>query len=260
MEEWVKNLTSWYSSYCDSFKELTDEQKRNFNIKKEHSFRVADYSVQLAAKLELDDEEQKLAYFIGLFHDIGRYRQLIEFNTFHDAKSVDHAEYSVQILKEEGLLAKFEVKNEEVVLTAIFHHNKLKLPGKLSDHETMFAKLIRDADKMDILKVLTDYYSDRNAVPNHTLTWELPKGNSVSKAVSEEVLAGKLVSKVNVVSEVDVKIMQMSWVYDINFRPTFEFILKKRFLESIYNSLPKNDLVIEIHRKVKVFSENKMLA
>ena len=259
MEKWVNNLTVWFGSYCDSFKELSDDQKINFNIKKEHSLRVANFSVQLAKKLNFNEEEQKLAFFIGLFHDIGRFRQLVDFNTFHDEKSIDHAAYSIQILKETEMLKMFGIENENLVFEAIQYHNKLKLPEKVLKLELSFAKLIRDADKMDILKILTDYYSNRNAVPNHTLTWELPKGKTVSASVSKEVLVGKLVSKTNVVSEIDVKIMQLSWVYDINYQPTFEFLLKNRYLENIYNSLPKNDLVIDIYRRIKIFSENKIL-
>lgn len=256
MESWVKNLNKWFNSYCDSFAGLTDEQKRNFDIKRGHSIRVADFSVKLADKLDFSFEEQKLAYFIGLFHDIGRFRQLKEYNTFNDAKSVDHAEYSVDVINEEGLLEKFGIEDVDLVITAIQNHNKLKLPEKLPEQELKFARLIRDADKIDILKVLTVYYSKKNGVANHTLTWELPKGSTVSKAVSKEILDEKLVSKNNVVSEIDVKIMQMSWVYDFNYRPSIEHLLKNRFLESIYNTLPKNDLVIEIYRKVKVYSEN----
>lgn len=261
MEEWVNSLTAWFGTYCDSFAKLTDEQKINFNIKKDHSLRVAELSFQFAKKLDFNFEEQKLGYFIGLFHDIGRFRQLVEYNTFYDEKSVDHAAYSVQILGEEEILKIFGIENkdETSVVSAVQNHNKLKLPGKLPEQELKFAKLIRDADKMDILNVLTNYYSNRNAVPNHTLTWELPRGISVSPAVLKEVLAGRLVSKLNVVSEIDMKIMQMSWVFDINFKPTFDYLLKQRFLEIIYDSLPKNDLVIDAYRKVKVFSENKML-
>ncbi len=217
---------------------------------------MADFSVQLADKLEFSFEDQKLVYFIGLFHDVGRFRQLVEFDTFNDTKSVDHAEYSVDVLNEKGVFEKFKIENVDVVITAIQNHNKLQLPEKLPEHELKFAKLIRDADKIDILKVLTEYYSKRNGVANHTLTWELPKGSSVSKSVSKEILNEKLVSKENVVSEIDVKIMQMSWVYDFNYRHSFEHLLKNRFLETIYSTLPKNDLVIEIYRKVKVYSEN----
>lgn len=256
MKDWVVNLNKWFNSYCDSFTGLTDDQKINFGIKREHSKRVADFSAQLADKLKFGSEEQKLAYFIGLFHDIGRFRQLKEFNTFNDAKSVDHAEYSVKVINEESVLDKFGIEDEDFINIAIRNHNKLKLPEKLSEQELKFARLIRDADKIDILKVLTEYYSKRNATANHTLTWELPKGSSVSKAVSKEILDGKLVSKNNVVSEIDVKVMQMSWVYDFNYRFSFEYLLKNRFLETIYNTLPKNDLVIEIYRKVKMHSEN----
>jgi len=258
MEKWIKSVSSWFNTYCDSFKSLTTEQKRNFEIKRGHSFRVADLSVQLAAKLDFSDEEQKLAYFIGLFHDIGRFGQLVEFNTFDDTKSIDHAAYSVDVLKNEKVLKQFGIENELLIYESILYHNKLKLPADLKERELVFAKLIRDADKMDILKVLIDYYSNRNATPNHTLTWELPKGTTISPAVAKAALNEKLVSKENVESEIDIKIMQMAWVYDFNFRPSFEYILKNRFLESIYDTLPKNDLVIEIHRKIKVYSENKI--
>ncbi|MCF6358597.1 MAG: HD domain-containing protein [Draconibacterium sp.] len=256
MESWEEKLSKWFNSYCNSFKGLTDEQRRDFDIKRDHSIRVANFSVQLADKLGFSVEEQKLAYFVGLFHDVGRFRQLKEFNTFNDAKSVDHAKYSVEVLNENGLFEKFEMEDVGLIITAIQNHNKLQLPGKLTENELKFAKLIRDADKIDILKVLTEYYSTRNGVANHTLTWELPKGSSVSKTVAKEILDEKLVSKKNVLSEIDVKIMQMSWVYDLNYRFSFEHLLKNRFLETIYNTLPKNDLVIEIYRNVKVYSEN----
>jgi hypothetical protein len=52
----------------------------------------------------------------------------------------------------------------------------------------------------------------------------------------------------------DVKIMQLSWVFDINFKSSIEMIFQNRYLEKIYSSLPKNDTVIEIYRKIKVFA------
>ena len=259
MEEWIKVSNAWFNTYIDSFKELTDNQKRNFEIKKEHSLRVANISLVLAEKLEFTNDENQIAFLVGLFHDIGRFRQLIEFNTFNDAKSVDHAEYAVKILQEASFFDKIDMVKKSIILLAIQNHNKFIIQDGLSEDVLTFAKLIRDADKLDIYKVLTEYYLNRNSVPNHTLTWELPKGTQITPAVAKEVLAGKLVSKKNIVSDIDVKILQMSWVYDLNFRASFEYVLKKRFLESIYNTLPKNDLVIEIYRKIKVFSENQIL-
>ncbi len=260
MKEWVSVSISKFESYVESFKELTENQKRNFEIKKDHSLRVADLTLLLAEKLEFTEEQSQVAFLAGLLHDVGRFQQLKEYDTFHDEKSVDHADFAVKIIEEGSFLEDIEPDLKKLILVAVQNHNKLKIQDGLSEQELVFAKLLRDADKIDILRVLSDYYSKRNSTPNHTLTWELPKGSSVSANVSKEVLAGKLVSKKNVASELDVKVMQLSWVFDINYRTTIEYLLKNRYLEIIYSTLPKNDLVIEIYRKIKVFTENRILA
>ena len=259
MEEWVNVSVSWFNSYVGSFKGLTVNQQNNFDIKKEHSLRVANISLKLAEKLDFLEEQSRIAYIIGLFHDLGRFSQLAEYDTLSDEKSVDHSDLALQIIQNAPFFEELDLNKKNLVNTAIQNHNKYKIQDGLTEEEMVYAKLIRDADKLDILKVLTDYYTNRKSSPNHTLSWELPKGSTVSSAVAKEVLSGKLVSKKNVASEMDIKIMQLSWVYDLNYRPSVELLLKNRFLEIIYNTLPKNDLVIEIYRKIKVFTENKIL-
>ena len=259
MEEWVNISISWFNKYVDSFKGLTSSQLSNIEIKKDHSLRVANISLFIAEKLELSEDQSHIAYIIGLLHDLGRFKQIAEYDTLNDDKSVDHAELALQILEEESFFGKMYMEHKSVILTAIQNHNKYKIQDGLADEELLFAKLVRDADKLDIFKVLTDYYTNRKSSVSHTLSWDLPKGTVISAPVVKEVLAGKLVSKKNIVSEMDVKIMQMSWVYDFNYRSSIELLLKNRFLEIIYGTLPKNDLVIDIYRKIKVFTENKIL-
>ena len=258
MEKWVDTSKEFLIQYIKSFQNLNAEHAKNFDIKKEHSFRVAEISKELAMKQNLNEQEISLAFLIGILHDIGRFKQLVEYNTFNDAKSVNHAELGISVLKENNVLEKLHCEFESEVFTAIENHNRFGIEKGLSENEIKFAKLLRDADKLDILKVLSDYYSNKNAEPNHTLTWELPKSNKVNEKVYHDILANKLVEKKVVLSETDVKIMQLSWVFDFNFKASYEYLLKNRYLEKIYNSLPKNDKVIEIYRKVKVFVENKL--
>lgn len=259
MKELISVSTDWFNKYYGTFTGLSESHQRIFEIKKEHSIRVADITLILSEKLEWAEEDRKLSFLIGILHDIGRFSQMLEYNTFSDEKSVDHAERAINILKEANLLEIAGISSKELVYAAILNHNKFKIQEGLTGQELLHSKLIRDADKLDIYRVLTDYYSTRNGDLNHTLTWDLPKGTIVSPAVAKEILSGKMVSKKNLVSETDIKIMQLSWVYDLNFRPTFEYLLKHRYLENIYSSLPKNDLVIEIYRKIKVFTENKIM-
>jgi putative nucleotidyltransferase with HDIG domain len=259
MEEWEKTSIDLFESYINTFSGLTEEQQKNFTIKEEHSKRVAGNSKKLAELLKLEPEDTKLAFITAIFHDMGRFKQLVNYDTFNDAVSEDHAEVAVEILKEKGFLNELSLKEQEIVFTAIRLHNKFELPKKPEERELLHARILRDADKLDILKVLSDYYTDKNQKPNHTLTWELPKATQVSPGVVKEVLSGKLVSKHEVKSEMDVKIMQLSWVFDINFKSSIEIIFQNRYLEKIYSSLSKNDTVIEIYRKIKVFAENKLL-
>lgn len=247
-----------FNDYIDSFEGITDEQKENFEIKRNHSARVAEIAQTLAVKLKFHENDIYLAYLIGLFHDIGRFKQLVEFNTFNDEKSVDHAGYSIEVLETKGFLNELDETQGQIAFNAIRYHNKHSLPAGLSEYELIFAKLIRDADKLDIYKVITDYYSNPKAKPNHTLTWEMPKSSVVSQKVVRDVLRGLLVSKKDVENELDIKVMQLSWVYDLNFKYSYEIALEQRFFEKIYESMSKNDTVIDIYRKIKVFAENKV--
>ena len=260
MEKRAGLATKKFNEYVNSFSGLSEDQVKNLEIKREHSFRVADIATMLAERMELNENETYLAFLIGLCHDIGRFKQLKEYNTFNDVKSADHADYAVEILKESNFFDDLDEGQINLILLAISQHNKLGLPKKMSDKERLFAQLIRDADKLDILRVITDYYSNPKATPNHTLTWEMPKGSAVSPKVSKQILKGDLVSKDTVINELDIKVMQLSWVYDLNYRPSFELMVENRYLDKIYNSMPKNDTVIEIYRKVKVYIENKVIA
>lgn len=260
MEERRGLAISVFNDYINSFAGLTEDQAKNFEIKRNHSFRVADLALMLAKSLELNETETQLAFLIGLFHDIGRFKQLIKYNTFDDAKSVDHAELAIEVINENDFFHDLDEGQLELVLLAISQHNKLDLTKNISNKERLFSKLIRDADKLDIFKVITDYYLNTKSAPNHTLTWEMPKGSTVSPKVSKQILNGDLVTKDTVLNQLDIKIMQLSWVFDLNFRSSFELLSENRYLEKIYNSLPKNDTVIEVYRKVKVFVENKLMS
>ncbi len=259
MDIWEKRAIELLEKYVDSFSGLSEIQKRNFQIKKEHSVRVAYNAIHLATKTGIEDIDNEVVFVAGIYHDTGRFDQFFKHNTFDDDNSLDHGDYSAEILKEQGFISGMEPDKQDLIYKIIQLHNKFELPRKLSDRELFYAKLLRDADKLDIYKVLTDYYSDTSQDPNHTLTWELPKGIYVSPEVARDVLAEKLVLKGKVKSEVDLKVLQLSWVYDMHFKTSFEILLHNRYLEKIYGSLPKNDLIIQIYRKIKVYAENKLL-
>ncbi len=258
MENHTDNSIALLTAYIDAFHDLNESQIRNFAIKKAHSLRVAERAEFISLKLKLNEDDASIAKLAALFHDIGRFWQLYKYNTFDDSKSGDHAKFSVEIIKREGFLKTLGCPSEDVVLSAIIAHNKFEIPESLTERELLHAKILRDADKLDILEVLARYYSQSDTKPNHSLSWKLPEGYEVSDNVARNVLAGKVVNKQDVRSETDVRVMQLSWIYDLNFECSIEYA--QNFFETIYNSLPKTDTVIAIYRNIKEFGENRITA
>lgn len=107
----------------------------------------------------MSEYEQKLAWLLGMLHDVGRFEQLRRFHTFVDAQSVDHAALGADILFHEGHIRDYvqEADEDTLIETAVRWHSAYRLPEDLDERTRKFANILRDADKIDILKVNVDF-------------------------------------------------------------------------------------------------------
>lgn len=254
----TKNLKEqaekYFFNHISAYNNLTEKQQKQFERKKNHILRVVANATDLCKLLEVDKEDKKIAYATALFHDLGRFEQYVGSDK---AKKLEHGVVAVQLLQSDKVLPKlnFDEQEQMIIYKAIENHGKLKIAKGLEERALFHAKLIRDADKLDIFQVVTQNY---NSKKSEKLSWNLPKGGKISDNVKKAILQGQLVDKNDVQNETDAKILQLSWLYDINFRPTYKIIANNQYIETIYKSLSKNDDVIEIYRKVKVYVENKI--
>ena len=168
-----KNVEDTFKKYTDNY----DTSDEKIKLKVDHTYRVAALSERIAISLGLDKADTDLAWLIGLLHDIGRFEQLKNYGTFSDADSIDHAHYGIKLLFDEGLIWKFvdktkskadieDDKSEDklkkefselgILKTAIFNHSAYRIEDGLPEKVQMFCNIIRDADKIDILKVNYD--------------------------------------------------------------------------------------------------------
>lgn len=141
-----------FDRYISNY-DLNDE---NIRLKYNHSYRVMKLSEKYAKLLNFSENDIKLAGLIGLLHDIGRFEQLRTYGSFYDYKTVDHANYAIEILFDKGLIKKFWNNEEdyEIIKTSIKYHNKIKLPKMKDKRIYKHANLIRDTDKLDIIYLL----------------------------------------------------------------------------------------------------------
>lgn len=124
-------------------------------LKIAHTERVAALCERIARSEGWSEPEICLGWLCGLLHDVGRFEQLRRFGTFDDARSIDHAAASAAVLFEGGAIRDYiEDPAEDALLrTAVATHSLYRLPEGLDARTLAFCNLVRDADKVDILRV-----------------------------------------------------------------------------------------------------------
>ena len=258
-KEIVEDLKSWFASYVQTFKLGDANHQRNIALKEEHTRRVCREILDIGEKLGLSDEDLRLAEVIALLHDIGRFEQYARYQTFVDHRSVDHAEFGVRILQENAVLNKFDESTRDLVLRTISYHNRAALPQGETETCLFFTKLLRDADKLDIWRVVTDYYHQNNEERNGAIELNLPDTSGISDDVYKDLMEGRIVDFAHLKNLNDFKLLQLGWIYDINFAPTFQCIQERGYLEKIRDALPKSEEVERVFSVVQSYLDEQTM-
>jgi len=220
-----KKAKEEFINYTNSF------DIQNFNIQRKigHSIRVMKLSKQLAKELNLKQEEIELASLIGLLHDIGRFEQYENYKTYNDINSMDHGEKGVDILKRNNYIRKYIKcdKYDVIIEKAIRNHNRYKLEEGLNSQEKLFSDIIRDCDKIDILYQGTEvFWEDKERKIEQ---------EEISEGIEEQFLNEKLIENKLKNTQIDHIIGMISFIYDINFKESFEIIKREDYINKIIN-------------------------
>jgi len=242
----VNDLKEWFISYIKTFKYDNPELQQNIDIKREHTERVAAEIIKIGKQLGLKETELNLSEIIALFHDIGRFEQYDRYKTFSDNKSENHAELGIKILTRYNVLENLDEEIQNLILCSIRYHNLPSLPGEETATCLFYSRLIRDADKLDIWRVVTGYYHRKNGRRNVALELELPDTPGISGEVYKALMNRLIVDMKYVTNINDIKLLQTGWIYDINFKPTLDIIKDRRYLEMIRKALPESMEIKEI--------------
>ena len=224
-------------------KEAFDKYVSDFDFKVDgieykyyHSYRVQKYSEKISDMLNLGLKDKKLASDIGLLHDIGRFHQLEKYNSFCD-KKFDHADYGAKILFEDNLILNYDINkcDYEIVKKAIRNHNKYQIEDGLNERELFFAKLVRDADKIDIL----------NAFSSIRVLEICECDEEISPSVREEFFNNITVRNVNVKNKNDKIISMLAFLFDINFEVSYRIIKEEDFINKFYDAIKHKEIFKE---------------
>lgn len=151
-------------------------------LKVDHTYRVAGLAETIAESIGADRD---FSWLCGILHDIGRFEQVKRFQSFDDVRYADHAEFGADLLFHEGLIRRFDLSLSEsemhLLELCIRSHSAYRLPNGMSEREVQYCSILRDADKIDILRV----HCDTPVEEICNVTTEQLKKAGVSKEVKQ---------------------------------------------------------------------------
>ncbi len=154
----------------------------------------------------------------------------LDYHTYNDLASIDHADMAVKLLFENGDIKKFWNKEEDYdeIYDAIKYHNKYDIPDNLSEHNKTLCKVIRDADKLDLFYLLSEGFIE-----------EHEEAQLISDKVKSDFENKKSIKRIDAKNGNDLILLHLAFIFDLNYKYSFEY-LHNRKLISRYFELIKN--------------------
>lgn len=251
------NLKQWFSRYCKSFFSDNEEDRKIFALKELHTLKVSANMLSIAQAVLQNRNRVLIAEAIGLLHDIGRFPQYAQYRTFRDNDSVNHGRLGAGVIKENNVLGSLPLDEQELIADAVRFHNAYAIPEGLDPDKKFFLKMIRDADKLDIWRIFAEYYekdpSEREAVAG--------LGLPDSPGYSDDVLACLLEKRLSRLSDLktlnDFGVMQLTWIYDLNFPVSFRLASERGHIDRIVSLLPQAEKISRAVAELRQHMNNR---
>lgn len=225
--------------------EKFDEYTSNYDLnnihlksKYNHSYRVMNLCEKYAKELGWSDDDIKLARIIGLLHDYGRFEQYKRYESFIDKDTIDHADLSVEELFDKNEIVNFTDRKEDynLIKFAIKNHNKLTITGSDDERYIRFAKLIRDADKVDIMYTFS---GERKKIATN---------DKIKDVVYKYIKEHKIVPRIYTDNENERILIDFGFVFDLNYDVVLNDY-KTNFI-NFYNNIENNSIFEEAYKEV----------
>ena len=234
-----------FKKYVDNF----DFSEKSINRKYYHSIRVMEFAEKIAISENLSEDNIEIAIIIGLLHDYARFEQWTQYQTYSDIKSIDHGDLAVEILFDQNHIENFYDKKEnyEIIYNAIKYHNKYNISDDLDENTKIMCKIIRDADKLDIMDLLVDGILEFK-----------DDDEELSEKVKEEFLNHSLVNRRDVKNNNDSNLLKLALIYDYNFNFSYKYTIENNILDKLYNKIKNKEMFDEYFNCMRDFLNDKL--
>ena len=252
-----------FLDYTDTFKDVPDAAP--LRLKVEHTFKVFDHACRIVGSLEnkasplkekaRDAELCRAAVLAALFHDCGRFPQFRQYRTFLDAKSVNHAVLSFQTMRDSDFLKEESRRVRSLAQCAVLLHNRHTLPPMLDADARFVTDVVRDADKLDIFRIMVSYLTSALPERDAVLLHVKDEPESWSPNVAEDVLAGRIARYGDLRYVNDFRLLLGTWMHELRFAVTRRELAESGLMDMVLSQLPKAEALRSAVEKLKAMLE-----
>lgn len=234
-----------------------EDINRLLKLKLNHSFKVLENAKAILAGEGVSGREAELGSIAALYHDIGRFAQFARFKTFNDRISINHGRQGVLTLRSMNLPGDISKEEWCQIRFAIGQHNVKSIRPNLPKRVSFMTKLVRDADKLDIFRIMITHFTSDTPDPEVTFNLDMSPDN-YSDEIYTPVYNGEIGDYRRAKYANDFKLLAVGWLNDLYLTTTFKLLKKRGHLDTIFSLLPKNKKIQALKEKSNNFMHYKI--
>jgi hypothetical protein len=242
------NITSyrkWFTNHVDNCRSKSQIPAIYIDWYEKHTLNVCEHIVNICDSLSLTEYEKNLAELIALFHDLASFEKMWE---YRHKQSASYSSATLKYADTEMIFSACTDYESEIIRKAIVSHNLNVLP--ISDNKELlfYTRLIRDADKLDLWRQMAEVCKQKNEFVSQFIWPQLSDMPEMSDVILNTIGENSIARYKNVKTLNDFKLLQISWIFDLNFTESFRILKKNKYFETILSSFPQT-------KDVKIVSE-----
>ena len=249
-----------FFEYTESFKDVPDAAP--LRLKVEHTLKVFEHARRIVGSLggTISPELGRASILAALYHDCGRFPQFKEYRTFLDAKSVNHAVLSFQTMRDRAFLKEEEPRVRSLAQCAVLLHNRHKLSPMLDRDARFVTDVVRDADKLDILRIMVSYLTSALPERDAVLLHVKDEPGSWSPHIAEDVLAGRISNYSDLRFVNDFRLLLGMRMSELRFAETKLALAEGGLMDMVLSQLPDDEALRPAVDKLKAMLEECRIA
>lgn len=234
----IAEHASWFSEYAALERSKEEGDTSPIDLKIKHTFRVLQNAKQIVEGEDFPLHLRRACLLAALYHDVARFEQYLRYRTFRDRESTDHGRLGVVILKREKRMAMELPPIPHIVFSAVGLHNRFALPKNLPEETRLACLVVRDADKLDILRIMDSHLSGPKPY-NPTVVLRLPDDPDLSSfSVKDAVLENRIAAYSDLQSVNDFRLLLGTWLHDMHFSASRKQFLADGHARHLVEGLP----------------------